>query len=153
MCNMFVYPARLYVGLVCFFFFKQKTAYEMRISDWSSDVCSSDLIVPASRLVVPVSETRVPPGERGSQFSARSRPASPVPEGISETMSDASSVMPADDRLRADPKRLARWCHPVRSEPTFPFGDRKSVDVGKSVSVRVALGGRRVVKKQNKYNK
>src|SRR3546814_7794581 len=31
----------LYV--LCFFFFKQKTAYEMRISDWSSDVCSSDL--------------------------------------------------------------------------------------------------------------
>src|SRR3546814_2115483 len=29
---------------VCFFFFKQKTAYEMRISDWSSDVCSSDLL-------------------------------------------------------------------------------------------------------------
>src|SRR3546814_6610617 len=29
--------------LVSFFFFKQKTAYEMRISDWSSDVCSSDL--------------------------------------------------------------------------------------------------------------
>src|SRR3546814_555040 len=29
--------------LFCFFFFKQKTAYEMRISDWSSDVCSSDL--------------------------------------------------------------------------------------------------------------
>src|SRR3546814_8357002 len=28
---------------LCFFFFKQKTAYEMRISDWSSDVCSSDL--------------------------------------------------------------------------------------------------------------
>src|SRR3546814_3942947 len=29
--------------LLCFFFCKQKTAYEMRISDWSSDVCSSDL--------------------------------------------------------------------------------------------------------------
>src|SRR3546814_12808762 len=29
--------------LFIFFFFKQKTAYEMRISDWSSDVCSSDL--------------------------------------------------------------------------------------------------------------
>src|SRR3546814_8079303 len=29
----------------CVFFFKQKTAYEMRISDWSSDVCSSDLHV------------------------------------------------------------------------------------------------------------
>src|SRR3546814_4454545 len=33
MCQVFMY----------FFFFKQKTAYEMRISDWSSDVCSSDL--------------------------------------------------------------------------------------------------------------
>src|SRR3546814_7632366 len=33
-----------YVMLMCFFFFKQKTAYEMRISDWSSDVCSSDLL-------------------------------------------------------------------------------------------------------------
>src|SRR3546814_2694149 len=32
----------LVVYLLCFFF-KQKTAYEMRISDWSSDVCSSDL--------------------------------------------------------------------------------------------------------------
>src|SRR3546814_6139286 len=29
--------------ILLFFFFKQKTAYEMRISDWSSDVCSSDL--------------------------------------------------------------------------------------------------------------
>src|SRR3546814_4691755 len=38
----------------CFFFFKQKTAYEMRISDWSSDVCSSDLArvgrLPAERM-------------------------------------------------------------------------------------------------------
>src|SRR3546814_6525722 len=32
-----------YYMLFIFFFFKQKTAYEMRISDWSSDVCSSDL--------------------------------------------------------------------------------------------------------------
>src|SRR3546814_3761467 len=30
--------------MLCVFFFKQKTAYEMRISDWSSDVCSSDLV-------------------------------------------------------------------------------------------------------------
>src|SRR3546814_4003574 len=35
------------VSFICFifFFFKQKTAYEMRISDWSSDVCSSDLSI------------------------------------------------------------------------------------------------------------
>src|SRR3546814_4238996 len=38
-----------------FFFFKQKTAYEMRISDWSSDVCSSDLtaIVDIRKAAVP----------------------------------------------------------------------------------------------------
>src|SRR3546814_8218566 len=33
-----------FVIIIFFFFFKQKTAYEMRISDWSSDVCSSDLV-------------------------------------------------------------------------------------------------------------
>src|SRR3546814_17636973 len=38
---MLCYAVSLFL---CFFFFKQKTAYEMRISDWSSDVCSSDLI-------------------------------------------------------------------------------------------------------------
>src|SRR3546814_5112928 len=49
----------LFLIYIClFFFFKQKTAYEMRISDWSSDVCSSDLQVTAmswagdNRLVV-----------------------------------------------------------------------------------------------------
>src|SRR3546814_18267044 len=34
----------MWVVYLFFFFFKQKTAYEMRISDWSSDVCSSDLV-------------------------------------------------------------------------------------------------------------
>src|SRR3546814_1793291 len=36
--------------IVFFFFFKQKTAYEMRISDWSSDVCSSDLLLRLRRI-------------------------------------------------------------------------------------------------------
>src|SRR3546814_5799209 len=40
---MFVIFYSVVYGFVVFFFFKQKTAYEMRISDWSSDVCSSDL--------------------------------------------------------------------------------------------------------------
>src|SRR3546814_3811003 len=37
-------PLCSYFVVVVIFFFKQKTAYEMRISDWSSDVCSSDLV-------------------------------------------------------------------------------------------------------------
>src|SRR3546814_4269065 len=40
------------LSLFIFFFFKQKTADEMRISDWSSDVCSSDLLALVNRLTV-----------------------------------------------------------------------------------------------------
>src|SRR3546814_8520243 len=43
-CYVFIFIVIvLSVCYLHFFFFKQKTAYEMRISDWSSDVCSSDL--------------------------------------------------------------------------------------------------------------
>src|SRR3546814_17214567 len=41
----------LFFFLLLVFFFKQKTAYEMRISDWSSDVCSSDLLAPTGVVV------------------------------------------------------------------------------------------------------
>src|SRR3546814_8934501 len=41
-----------------FFFFKQKTAYEMRISDWSSDVCSSDLEPGAADVAAPLERAR-----------------------------------------------------------------------------------------------
>src|SRR3546814_16195556 len=41
------------------FFFKQKTAYEMRISDWSSDVCSSDLAKPVPSQSIPATLERV----------------------------------------------------------------------------------------------
>src|SRR3546814_7812039 len=49
---------------MCFFFFKQKTAYEMRISDWSSDVCSSDLRV-VGALNAPFGEAGL--GDRGQE--------------------------------------------------------------------------------------
>src|SRR3546814_408641 len=50
---MFLFTSVYLVVMSFFFFFKQKTAYEMRISDWSSDVCSSDLLAidPASTVV------------------------------------------------------------------------------------------------------
>src|SRR3546814_20602414 len=90
----------------CFFFFKQKTAYEMRISDWSSDVCSSDLRAGAGR---PVQARRL--HRRRTVCAGRAR-------------------------QRAG--RRHRRCPP----------DRKSVVEGKSVSVRVDLGGRRILKKK-----
>src|SRR3546814_6199583 len=47
LCDCCVVLCAVRFGLMlfqCVFFFKQKTAYELRISDWSSDVCSSDLL-------------------------------------------------------------------------------------------------------------
>src|SRR3546814_3102660 len=43
MCMVISYSMVCSVVMIVFYFFKQKTAYEVRISDWSSDVCSSDL--------------------------------------------------------------------------------------------------------------
>src|SRR3546814_20671861 len=51
---------------ICFFFFKQKTAYEMRISDWSSDVCSSDLSDIASSVADPLQGDVVAVGLAGA---------------------------------------------------------------------------------------
>src|SRR3546814_9070982 len=53
---MFFLSVLFFVFFFIFFFFKQKTAYEMRISDWSSDVCSSDLIVDAHLIEQPAVE-------------------------------------------------------------------------------------------------
>src|SRR3546814_1797360 len=75
----------------CFFFFKQKTAYEMRISDWSSDVCSSDLGDPA------VADLRPPRLHR--------RRGRALPEG------DAGR--PGAGAVNRDPGTA---CHPERSE-------------------------------------
>src|SRR3546814_1725684 len=54
-----VYCIYLCFCVICmfFFFFKQKTAYEMRISDWSSDVCSSDLPLQMDEKAVEVLRT------------------------------------------------------------------------------------------------
>src|SRR3546814_6395438 len=54
-----------------FFFFKQKTAYEMRISDWSSDVCSSDLV--AGGLDRPSGGRAAPSLLRGGRHRRRGR--------------------------------------------------------------------------------
>src|SRR3546814_3535099 len=63
-----------------FFFFKQKTAYEMRISDWSSDVCSSDLNTPsisprarsAPAAATPASSEKSPGRTSGAASPSRS---------------------------------------------------------------------------------
>src|SRR3546814_17713903 len=95
--------------MICseFFFFKQKTAYELRISDWSSDVCSSDL----------GAEQRRRQGLRGDAARRQGRGGG------------RESALSGEGRIG-----IGRGVQ-----------DRKSVVSGKSVSVRVEHGGRRII--------
>src|SRR3546814_4771828 len=111
----------LVLDLLSGFYFKQKTAYEVRISDWSSDVCSSDLArLPLVRMQV-----------------MRSRQSS-------RTYSGHCAAAPRIDR---HPRPMA--VIPANAGIQCGQGDRKSVVEGKSVSVRVDLGGRRIINKKH----
>src|SRR3546814_6735893 len=66
-----------------FFFFKQKTAYEMRISDWSSDVCSSDLPQVAAAAPSTAASTTVPPVEDRRGFPASASDQGPDEDIVS----------------------------------------------------------------------
>src|SRR3546814_5824722 len=86
------------VFIVCvFFFFKQKTAYEMRISDWSSDVCSSDLIQS-----LPVLPVRVRRRVRGRLRFLSGSPR----DGRGPTRHDAQAHAPA----RSEERRVGKEC-------------------------------------------
>src|SRR3546814_3914606 len=94
-----------------FFFFKQKTAYEMRISDWSSDVCSSDLPEIVERVnrffgYNAVAKVAMRQGEVERREPER-RPApkmlKPVPSDMGESLRDIG-----DPELRAVLESLAQ---------------------------------------------
>src|SRR3546814_9789653 len=78
-----------------FFFFKQKTAYEMRISDWSSDVCSSDLLQPP----------RARPWHRpgGPAALRHGAGAAPLPGGPDRGRNAPSSLSGAGPHAQAPP--------------------------------------------------
>src|SRR3546814_18585956 len=102
---------------IFFFFFKQKTADEMRISDWSSDVCSSDLQIGAVQFLVTIPPTFARSLVRGE------RPVILVEADATDPAATSNAV-----------------------------ADRKSVVKGKRVSVRVDLGGRRIINKTKLYH-
>src|SRR3546814_3354385 len=90
-------------------FFKQKTAYEMRISDWSSDVCSSDLACRAGRAPWPRDRRARPagrrpclsapgPAPRGSRAASR-RMASSRPLVAAGLVKEAVAPVPVGQRL------------------------------------------------------
>src|SRR3546814_15202657 len=130
--SLFV-PASLWI----FFFFKQKTAYEMRISDWSSDVCSSDLHFFSRQDGQIYTVASIYRWFRKILYRA----------GISH------GGIGTGPRIHDFRHTFA--CHSLAQMSragldlyySLPL-DRKSVVEGKSVSVRVDLGGRRFLKKK-----
>src|SRR3546814_1780297 len=108
-------------GSYVFFFFKQKTAYEMRISDWSSDVCSSDL-GGAARHQRPV-VARPAPGILHAAVEARhvgGAHGELVQVGLAEQHRAGVPQVAADGRLvgrmRSEERRVGKECvSPCRS--------------------------------------
>src|SRR3546814_17946540 len=99
------------IFLFVFFFFKQKTAYEMRISDWSSDVCSSDLGAGAAEAIAAAEAAAISAAEAAASAAE------------AEAIAGANAL-----------QEIGR------------------ASCRERVSVRVDLGGRRIIKKKKKVN-
>src|SRR3546814_15736633 len=92
------------MGVFVFFFFKQKTAYEMRISDWSSDVCSSDLRTQLRERL----QALIPEEEKGGLI-VRTQAEGATDEALSadlEYLRKLWSRVPAAARRQPDPALL-----------------------------------------------
>src|SRR3546814_18354162 len=121
------------------FLFKQKTAYERRISDWSSDVCSSDL----SCIGSDGAGNRLHPAVSGlGGKAARPRLYRRCLHGGRH---NPGGCRTATDRGR--PELGRSLFSPPSSNSQQPA--RKRVVSGKSVSIRVDRGGRGIINKQN----
>src|SRR3546814_12485545 len=119
----------LYVMLIMFiFFFKQKTAYEMRISDWSSDVCSSDLADCRMRTALdnPCRAVfRAPVRRRGQSrclAPVRNRKRARTWRAVPRCAAGCGKLpgLCAAARARGDPDRLFRRRPLCRSNPRPP---------------------------------
>src|SRR3546814_12307622 len=124
--------------------FKQKTAYEMRISDWSSDVCSSDL-----QLV----------DVRTQLFAVHSMRAGAVDDYalVRDAWLQRRNYQIFAERDQTIEESLSDYLREASANPTVPVeaipiiqGHRKSGVQGKRVSVRVGLGGIRLNQKNTK---
>src|SRR3546814_21069577 len=125
-----------------FFFFKQKTAYELRISDWSSDVCSSDLdegsdwFAPSNLEVTDLSvghtATNVIPGEARARLNIRLN-ALPTGAALVEWIRTTAPAIAPTAGLTAKISGAAFPTPPAGFRPKIT--DRERAMMGKRVSV------------------
>src|SRR3546814_16291342 len=119
------------MSCVIVLFFKQKTAYEMLISGWSSDVCSSDLADYVTTALLPLADVVVDLHSGGK-----------TPEFVPYA---ACHRLPQDVGLEA---RCAAAMQASNAPSSMIMLERKSVVEGKRVSLTVDLRGRRTIKKK-----
>src|SRR3546814_11908974 len=110
------------------FFFKQKTAYEMRISDWSSDVCSSDLAL---------SGIAAEGLEHGSGIASRTLASLEHKWADDRDRLTRKHIPVIDEAGMVGTRQLERGVSEAERQ-----GERKSGGEGKSVSGRLDAGGR-----------
>src|SRR3546814_12573656 len=126
--------------LFFFFLFKQKTAYEMRISDWSSDVCSSDLIERTA-----ASARGIIDGDGRNAVAEVSGAARELKVAIGEARLTIADIGRQTDAIGT------RTLPTVNA--TMQSLDRKTDGEGKSGTVRVNPRGRPTIKKTKKKKK
>src|SRR3546814_16375826 len=137
-CALVSYTSRVFVSFF-FFFFKQKTAYEMRISDWSSDVCSSDLWHRVDR--------RLADRQRQARLGDRADAGAGLEDDTAAGRRAAQRCLHGGEVSHI--RVIAGILHDGGAGRVVGPGlDRESVVSGKSVSVRVDLGGRPFIKKK-----
>src|SRR3546814_4774932 len=95
----------MYLFLI--FFFKQKTAYEMRISDWSSDVCSSDLTV---IICVPTPLSVEGGPDLGSVKAAVATVARQLKPGMLVILESTTYPGTTDEVVRSEERRVGKEC-------------------------------------------
>src|SRR3546814_15858584 len=134
-----------------FFFFKQKTAYEMRISDWSSDVCSSDLRaglgpVPAKLVLAPSMERFVRDGmgiEISTEIGSTSDLALKVARGELDFLIASLAEDSPIEGIETTPvgtmplALLARHDHPVLAAGQPGAESQKDAGAGNIGAVRI----------------
>src|SRR3546814_5663554 len=99
-CNLCSLKFLLYVV-----FFKQKTAYEMRISDWSSDVCFRSI-----QIQLPVKPSAATAGRALSDFGPSATTASASVAGCSRCQLDSSSGAAMAESGRSEERRVGKEC-------------------------------------------
>src|SRR3546814_16654821 len=119
--------------LVFFFFFKQKTAYEMRISDWSSDVCSSDLPAAPASIIAGLRLSRQRPDRAIQRPSDAHAPPARSWHGaarfgaarLDSGQAARSVALPATPVLYALALRRTRLSAALSQPPTDPGGPHR----------------------------